>query len=157
MSYEQALNSVVIEARANLDNPEYWGQWTQGVDAPWPGLPLPVGIGQSNATWTPSDWIRPKRRVADCRVYWGSHGCDLERGHRGHHECDCCECPDHIGNLGMTEDEDGEYLCVATWPYYGDITAWYGEDATPREVRKLKRDHARASRRLSLIHKGRKP
>ena len=23
-----------------------------------------------------------------CRVFWGSHGCELERGHKGAHQCD---------------------------------------------------------------------
>ena len=65
-----------------------------------------------------------------CRVYWGSHGCELERGHAGHHECDCCECPDHEATQGNAVDEDGdEYLCVAKHPYYGDPTNFYGEDA----------------------------
>ena len=27
-----------------------------------------------------------------CRVYWGSHGCQLERGHEGTCECSCCMC-----------------------------------------------------------------
>jgi hypothetical protein len=42
----------------------------------------------------------------DCRVYWGSHGCDLERGHDGQHVCGC-----------------------GTPPYYGADTNFYGEDA----------------------------
>lgn len=65
----------------------------------------------------------------ECRVYWGSHGCRRQRGHEGLHECDCCECEDHVGNAGVYADEDGdELLCVATWPYYGKDTAFYGED-----------------------------
>jgi hypothetical protein len=67
--------------------------------------------------------------MEDCRVYWGSHGCERERGHEGFHLCDCCECEDHIGNRGECSDGDGEYLCVATWPYFGEGTSWYGEDA----------------------------
>lgn len=57
--------------------------------------------------------------MSDCRVYWGSHGCDLEFGHEGPHFC-CCECATH-------PDEDSG--CVGAWPYYGDITRFYGEDA----------------------------
>ncbi len=53
----------------------------------------------------------------DCRVYWGSHGCELQRGHSGSHFC-CCECVNH--------PDTG---CVGTTPYYGDITHFYGEDA----------------------------
>lgn len=60
-----------------------------------------------------------------CRVYWGSHGCELERGHDGPHACDCCDCPDfHTG------DPDAEgVMCVAGPPYYGPETVFYGEDA----------------------------
>jgi hypothetical protein len=71
-----------------------------------------------------------------CRVYWGSHGCDLERGHVERdgtpHDCGCCECvnhpdpdPDNPGNAPS---------CVATAPYYGPETRFYGEDATPGAV-----------------------
>jgi len=57
-----------------------------------------------------------------CRVYWGSHGCHLERGHPDDvpHACDCCECEDH-------PDEDSG--CVARPPYYGPDTRFYGEEA----------------------------
>ena len=66
----------------------------------------------------------------DCRVYWGSHGCKRTRGHEGLHECDCCECPDHVANDGLYIDEDGEETqCVATWPYYGPDTQFHGEDS----------------------------
>ncbi len=58
-----------------------------------------------------------------CRVHWGSHGCELTRGHDGPHECDCCECPDHA------RDHEGEG-CVAKPPYYGSSTWFYGEDAS---------------------------
>lgn len=61
----------------------------------------------------------------DCRAYWGSHGCELERGHAGHHECDCCECADHAANA---LDKDAA-LCVGKFPYYGDDTNFYGQDA----------------------------
>lgn len=44
----------------------------------------------------------------DCRVYWGSHGCDKERGHKGPHACRC-----------------------GTPPYRGRWTRFYGEDVTP--------------------------
>lgn len=53
--------------------------------------------------------------MRDCRVYWGSHGCMLERGHTGPHECDCYD-PDEKGNVGGP-------------PYYGPETKFYGEDA----------------------------
>ena len=57
-----------------------------------------------------------------CRVYWGSHGCDLERGHTAHHECGCCECENH-------EEDHETYGCVGKYPYYGENTKFYGEDA----------------------------
>lgn len=61
--------------------------------------------------------IRP-----DCRVYWGSHGCSLVRGHPGHHDCGCCECDDH-------DKDHREEGCVGKYPYYGDDTNFFGEDA----------------------------
>lgn len=66
------------------------------------------------------------RTRAACRVYWGSHGCRLERGHEGHHECICAR--DENGNLEPKEDEDG-VLNVGAFPYYGPETRFYGEDA----------------------------
>lgn len=62
-----------------------------------------------------------------CRVYWGSHGCRLPRGHKDHHECVCAR--DDHGNLEPREDEDG-YLNVGAHPYYGRITRFYGEDVS---------------------------
>ena len=59
-------------------------------------------------------------RMSPCLTYWGSHGCDLERGHKGAHECDCCDCLRH---------PDPDSGCVATAPYYGWKTGFYGEDA----------------------------
>lgn len=53
-----------------------------------------------------------------CRVYWGSHGCDLWRGHVGPHICLTC----------WDEDGDNEGY-VGSWPYYGPDTNFYGEDA----------------------------
>ena len=70
-----------------------------------------------------------------CRVYWGSHGCDLERGHAGRdgtpHDCGCCECGEHHP---YPDWPDEGVLCVATEPYYGPGTNFYGEDATPESV-----------------------
>lgn len=59
-----------------------------------------------------------------CRVFWGSHGCESHDAD-GAHWCDCCECVNH-------PDEDSG--CVAGPPYYGEITRFYGEDATPESV-----------------------
>lgn len=70
---------------------------------------------------------RAERRNPKCRVYWGSHGCQLPRGHDPKvepHACDCCTCPDH------ERDHEGRG-CVALPPYYGGDgqTVFYGEDA----------------------------
>lgn len=68
--------------------------------------------------------------MADCRVYWGSHGCNLERGHEGTHVCACCDCPeDHHDGITAPELVDDEgVVCVAQAPYYGPGTVFYGED-----------------------------
>jgi hypothetical protein len=71
----------------------------------------------------------PKPRPAGfehCRVYWGSHGCDLARGHADDCECDCCECG------GSHPDAGDGVLCVAKAPYYGPETRFYGEDVAAR-------------------------
>lgn len=56
-----------------------------------------------------------------CRVYWGTHGCELPRGHEGNHKCICCKCNDH-------ESQYNENGCVGTYPYYGPDTRLWGED-----------------------------
>ena len=67
----------------------------------------------------------------DCRVYWGSHGCNLERGHEGGHVCPCCDCPPgrHNGVDAPTLVDDDGVICVSREPYYGPETYFYGEDA----------------------------
>jgi hypothetical protein len=58
--------------------------------------------------------------VIYCRVYWGSHGCCLPRGHHlvpGKDQHCRCEC---------AADEEGN---VGAYPYYGPDTYFYGEDA----------------------------
>ena len=78
----------------------------------------------------------PVREAAyePCRVYWGSHGCDLERGHverdGAPHDCGCCECEHHP----YPDWPDEGVRCVAKEPYYGPGTNFYGEDATPEAV-----------------------
>lgn len=67
--------------------------------------------------------------VENCRVYWGSHGCDLPRGHERPCECDCCTCPPEQHPLSP---EVTGYLCVAKPPYYGSDTKFYGEDVAAR-------------------------
>lgn len=75
----------------------------------------------------PYPWWHPRilwgrlTRWKPCRTYWGSHGCDRRRGHRGSHVCDCCDCEDH------DRDHEAEG-CVGRAPYYGPDTSFYGED-----------------------------
>lgn len=59
-----------------------------------------------------------------CPVYWGSHGCTLPRFPEHEHCCNCCECPG-----GHGPDSLDRYGCVASPPYYGPATRFYGEDA----------------------------
>lgn len=69
-----------------------------------------------------------------CRVYWGSHGCKLTRGHTGGHVCVCCECTKH-----PEQDSDGAW-CAGAPPYYGIIdmeTTFYGEDVIKATVEKV--------------------
>lgn len=41
-----------------------------------------------------SDWEALVRADRDCRVYWGGHGCEFERGHAGRqHRCHGDACP----------------------------------------------------------------
>jgi len=88
--------------------------------------PWPV-IRDARFRSTPEDAARYDARQQQiresCRVYWGSHGCNLPRGHEGAHDCQCCECGDAHPDAG-----DG-VLCVSTAPYYGEGTRFYGEDA----------------------------
>lgn len=64
---------------------------------------------------------RPVIGYETCRVYWGTHGCELPRGHDGTCVCDCAFEPDEPGveNVGAA-------------PYYGPDTWFYGEDAAAR-------------------------
>jgi hypothetical protein len=59
------------------------------------------------ASWL---WCHDRPTDRECRVYWGTHGCDLQRGHSCEHVCDC-----------------------GAYPYYGPDTNFYGEDA-PVEI-----------------------
>lgn len=69
-----------------------------------------------------------------CRVYWGSHGCKLERGHDGPH---LCECADDPGVDPVTREyiEDRQVVNVGAPPYYGPDTKFWGEDATKMRPR----------------------
>jgi hypothetical protein len=74
---------------------------------------------------------------ATCRVYWGSHGCCLPRGHEGEHLCTCSFEDDDPVNGALlphandSEPEDGHASNgnVGRAPYYGPDTIFYGEDA----------------------------
>lgn len=66
----------------------------------------------------------------DCRVYWGSHGCDLPRGHDGPHLCSCAFGED--GPMDPRADAPADALNVGAPPYYGPDTKFYGEDAEQR-------------------------
>jgi hypothetical protein len=57
-----------------------------------------------------------------CRVYWGSHGCGLERGHDGPHICTTCAMGDPAGYVGAP-------------PYYGPGTHFHGEDVRENDNR----------------------
>lgn len=78
------------------------------------------------------------RMTHDCRVYWGSHGCDLERGHAGEHICGCSveEGVDggallpHMDDADAAEDSGN----VGRAPYYGPDTNFYGEDAEDADI-----------------------
>jgi hypothetical protein len=107
-----------------------------------PGTPLIVPAPDDGPTMlallTSEVFISAGRRGGlenPCRVYWGSHGCHLERGHDPDCECDCCECENHPDpdpdNPGCAPS------CVAKAPYYGPETRFYGEDAAARGLPQL--------------------
>jgi hypothetical protein len=66
-----------------------------------------------------------------CCVYWGSHGCNLERGHDGPHLCDCADDEGVDPKTREYVDEPGIFN-VGAPPYYGPDTNFYGEDAPLR-------------------------
>lgn len=60
-----------------------------------------------------------------CRTYWGTHGCELPRGHEGEHLCSCAF--DDDGNL-LPHMDDADNGNVGRAPYYGPETNFFGED-----------------------------
>ena len=64
--------------------------------------------------------------VEHCRVYWGSHGCDLPRGHEGPHRCVCADDPGYDRDTRLYPNGSRN---VGAPPYYGPDTVFYGEDA----------------------------
>ena len=78
---------------------------------------------------------RAKRREMDhgpCRVYWGTHGCCLERGHDGPHLCECADDED-VDPVTRKYLSDPQLVNVGAPPYYGPDTRFYGEDTTADE------------------------
>lgn len=67
---------------------------------------------------TPSDPVS----VTDpgCRVYWGSHGCRLWRGHMQPHVCECGGKPYH-GRWTRFYGEDRTLFNAVVWHVFG----WY--------------------------------
>lgn len=92
-------------------------------------------FGQLFAETVVSGWRRYAKSFAEhepCRVYWGSHGCCLPRGHEAMGIDHFCECAwDDDGNRlpRDDEDEDGPFVNVGAPPHYGPDTSYYGEDA----------------------------
>jgi len=81
---------------------------------------------------TASDVAAIDRPRESCRVYWGSHGCKMERGHDGPHRCDCADEGGFDPETREYYEEPGVFN-VGAPPYYGPETNFYGEDATPTE------------------------
>ncbi len=79
--------------------------------------------------------------MSHCRVFWGSHGCRLERGHQGPHLCECAH-PDWQNCPEGFKDSDG-VLNVGAPPYYGPETIFYGEDVNPAIERQHEADWLR--------------
>lgn len=60
--------------------------------------------------------------MTGCPVFWGSHGCDLERYHTGLHWCrSCCRTDEeeHVAGHVTAPDSYGWDGCAGSWPYYG--------------------------------------
>jgi hypothetical protein len=95
----------------------------------------PEGVTMDEFTASLPKVVPADPAFTSCRVYWGSHGCGLERGHAERdgtpHDCGCCGCGDHHP---YPEWPDEGVLCVARAPYYGAETRFYGEDATPESA-----------------------
>jgi len=64
--------------------------------------------------------------VKPCRVYWNSHGCELERGHDGPH---LCLCALEGGFDKLTRKYPDGSINVGEPPYYGAETRFFGDDA----------------------------
>jgi len=52
------------------------------------------------------------RKLPLCDTFWGSHGCDLEAGHKGSHQCfGCCDAweVDGAAWIQLLGEEPHEY------------------------------------------------
>lgn len=104
-----------------------------------------VGVEDLSVVERPEWEMRVREPMTACRVYWGTHGCRLERGHDGPHICDCA-----VEDEGAFDPETREYIedrqviNVGAPPYYGPGTAFYGEDATEAERNPERADPAAA-------------
>lgn len=86
-------------------------------------IEFPDGAPGGTTIWE----FDPDPRERPCRVYWGSHGCMLERDHDGPHICSCAPRGAlERGYLTADERADGN---VGAPPYYSEATNFWGEDA----------------------------
>jgi len=72
------------------------------------------------------DTAQARVDAGKCRVYWGTHGCQLPRAHDTEREPHLCSCADDPEEPGVTN--------AGRPPYYGPDTWFYGEDA-PEQAR----------------------
>lgn len=61
-------------------------------------------------------------------MYWGTHGCRLERGHDGPHLCTCAD-DEGVDPVTRLYFDEPDVINVGAPPYYGPGTNFYGEDA----------------------------
>ena len=123
------LDDVIRTASLAIDESIAAGKLVFTAPHEWLQLPAvhfePVG----DPVIVTFDAVAPERAALiragrDCHVYWGTHGCHLERGHPADVPCRCdCECVSHPA------DDSG---CVCAYPYYGDETRFWGEDVRTR-------------------------
>lgn len=75
---------------------------------------------------------RPYSQPA-CRVYWGTHGCCLPRGHEAMgigHFCECAWWWDQPQDAAARASDAAEGIYnPGAPPHYGKHTGYYGEDA----------------------------
>lgn len=120
MSDEKLMTLATEMIQTHVPTGTYDDRWLSGLtDGPFPNVPESITVTFEPYTPEQAALIRGD---GDCRVYWGSHGCQFERDHKQPCRCDCCgdDCaPEHIG-------------CAGSPPYYGPETVFYGGDAASR-------------------------